>query len=104
MGARPCPERVTGVGRLLPLQLWRQLGLRRRGPARGLTADAALAALVAQMDQPTTWLAVQEGYVAAPRQTYVMQRGGKPWVSASVTRGADGTYTASLGALCRDVT
>lgn len=71
------------------------------GPGKGRTANAALAALVAQMDEPTTWLAVQEGYVAAPRQTYVMKQGGKPWATASVTNEADGGYTASLGDLCR---
>jgi hypothetical protein len=71
------------------------------GPGSGPTADAALTALVAQMDRPTTWVAAQEGYVAATTQTYVMERDGKPWVTASVTRTAASVYSASLGAPCR---
>ncbi|MGN9812098.1 hypothetical protein ACTMSW_22420 [Micromonospora sp. BQ11] len=71
------------------------------GPGRGRTANDALAALVAQMDEPTTWLAVQDGYVAETRQTYVMERGGRAWATASVIHEADGGYTASLGDLCR---
>lgn len=71
------------------------------GPGKGRTADAAMAALVAQMDEPTTWLAAQEGYVAAQRQTYVMEREGKPWATALVAHAAHGGYTASMGGLCR---
>ncbi|MGC4902611.1 hypothetical protein ACLQ2Y_25110 [Micromonospora echinospora] len=71
------------------------------GPGKGRTANAAVAALVAQMDEPTTWLAVQEGYVAAQRQTYVMKREGKPWATALVAHDAHGGYTASVGDLCR---
>jgi hypothetical protein len=70
------------------------------GPGDGPTAEVALAALAAQLSEPTTWRAVQEGYVAAARQTYVMRRAGKPWATASVMRWAPGSYRASLGSLC----
>lgn len=69
-------------------------------PGSGSTADAALAALAAQLDEPVTWRHVQEGYVAAARQTYVLIRVGKPWATASVSRYAPGSYTAYLGSLC----
>lgn len=71
------------------------------GPASGPTAAAALAALVAKLDQPTTWLAAQEGYVDAVRQTYVLMRQGKAWVTGSVTRVSDGTFSAGLAGACR---
>jgi hypothetical protein len=66
----------------------------------GSTADAALAALAAQFDEPVTWRHVQEGYVAAARQTYVFMRAGKPWATASAIRSAPGSYGAHLGSLC----
>jgi hypothetical protein len=69
-------------------------------PGRGSTAEAALAALAEQLGEPTTWRHVQEGYVAAATQTYVMQRAGTPWATASVTRWAPGEYGADLGSLC----
>jgi hypothetical protein len=70
------------------------------GPGRGASVDAAFAALAAEMDQPTTWLAAQEGYVAAARQTYVMLRQGRPWASASVHPDGRGGFMAGLAGLC----
>jgi hypothetical protein len=66
----------------------------------GSTADAALAALTAQLDEPSSWRHVPEGYEAAARQTYVLMRAGKPWATVSVTRSAADSYQASLGSLC----
>jgi hypothetical protein len=70
------------------------------GPGIGATADAALATLTAQLEEPVTWVHVQDGYVEAARQTYVLLRAGKPWATASVTRSSSGSYDASLGSLC----
>jgi len=69
-------------------------------PGTGSTAEAALTALAAQLDKPVTWRHVQEGYVAAASQVYVLTRAGVPWATASVTRSAAGGYDAALGSLC----
>ena len=70
-------------------------------PGSGSTADAALAALTAQLDEPSPWRHVPEGYEAAASQTYVLMRAGKPWATASVVRSAADSYQAQLGSLCR---
>ena len=69
-------------------------------PGTGPTADAALAAFAAQLDEPVTWRHVHEGYIAAARQTYVLMHAGKPWATASATRSAPGSYWAYIGSLC----
>ena len=70
------------------------------GPGRGASVDAAFAALVAEMGQPTTWVPAQEGYVAAAWQTYVLLRGGKLWASAAAYPDGRGGFMATLGGLC----
>jgi hypothetical protein len=67
---------------------------------KGPTVDTALAALTAQLDEPSPWRHVPEGYEAAATQTYVLMRAGKPWATASVTRSAADSYEAGLGSLC----
>ena len=42
-----------------------------------------------------------DGYDGAAAQTYVLRRNGHPWVTASVTRASDHSYSATLGAQCR---
>lgn len=99
-----------------PTRAWHAGGLARLGcdppkyslidwayrPGTGSTADEALTMLNRQLDHPVTWTHAQEGYEAAATQTYVLLRAGKPWVAASVTRSASGTYSTSLGSHCQN--
>ncbi len=107
-------DRPVGIEVLDPAGAWQTGALARFGcsppdrslvewvyrPGRGSTAEAALAAVAAQLAEPVTWRHVQEGYVAAATQTYVMLRAGKPWATASVIRWASSDYQAGLGSLC----
>jgi hypothetical protein len=70
--------------------------------ARGPTADAAMTALATQISPSLTWKPVQEGYVAAARQAYVIDRDGKRWGTAQVNQDGD-TYSAYMGSLCDGV-
>ena len=71
------------------------------GPGRGATPDAALRDLARQNKKKLTWRHVLEGYRDSVDQSYVVfEEPGTPWVSALVTRFADGRFAAQLGSFC----
>lgn len=71
------------------------------GAVEGPNAELALQRLADKMGEVVTWRHVQEGYVQAAVQTYVAERSGRPWLTATVTRPARGPHTASPESLCR---
>jgi hypothetical protein len=68
-------------------------------PGNGSTADEALADLSRQFKEPVTAELVQDGYIAAARQAYVLSKSGRPWATATVEH-VPGGYSAGLGSLC----
>lgn len=106
-------DRRVAVEVLDPAGSWRTGGLAALGcdppqvsiidwvysPGVGRTADAALRDLARQIGSPITWQHAPEGYVGAARQTYVIEKLGRPWTSALVQLDR-GHHYASLGDFC----
>lgn len=71
------------------------------GDGRGTTADAAVRALLdkAPPAQELHPRLAPVGYIAAATVTYLIDRDGSPWATATVT-GGDGQFTANLDQLC----